>query len=246
MVSSSHTNANLSHATEKRDEISCELYSESAPVAKIQHAKIRKWSASTCPPPVAPGRESDVCLPARTQSRATRRDGLNAERASLRFQNDTVHMSWRTAPSPWPSLSPVHVPVGEPRAASGIAIPPNHHTLLLPLPYRLARRSRRRSCPPEPTESPRCLVARVVPSRLASPLAGIVDQAVLSSTAPCASCPSPPLPSDRLVPGCLPPWRAPLALLESGRPRGHVRRKRGRLRRLPATLEAVLSCAAVV
>ena len=82
-----------------------------------------------------------------------------------------------------------------------------HHTLLLPLPYRLARRSR----PPEPTEIPHCLVARVVPSRLPTSrhrsltVAGIVDQAVLSSTAPCASCPSPLPPSDRLVPGCLPP-----------------------------------------
>ena len=82
-----------------------------------------------------------------------------------------------------------------------------HHTLLLPLPYRLARRSR----PPEPTEIPHCLVARVVPSRLPTSrhrsltVAGIVNQAVLSSTAPCASCPSPLPPSDRLVPGCLPP-----------------------------------------
>ena len=173
-----------SRTLQKRDEIRCELYSESAPVAKIQHAKIRKWSASTCPPPVAPGRESDVCLPARTQSRATRRDGLNAERASLRFQNDTVHMSWRTAPSPWPSLSPVHVPVGEPRAASHRNTTQSPHaTTAASLSTRaslstslVSARTNRESALPRRSRRP--LPARVAARRHRRPSSIVIDCAV--------------------------------------------------------------------
>ena len=65
-----------SRTLQKRDEISCELYSESAPVAKIQHAKIRKWSASTCPPPpLGASLTCCVCSAADPITRATRRGG---------------------------------------------------------------------------------------------------------------------------------------------------------------------------